>query len=293
MSIGIYKITNPKGKIYVGQSINIERRFKEYQNLNNCKKQIKIYNSLIKYSPLSHIFEILEECSLEQLNEREIYWGLEFKVLSNEGLNLKLGNANGKCSQETKDRISKSNKGVKKPPITNTHRLNMSKSRLGKSLSHEWRENIGKGNKGKIIPQSVRDKISKGNKGKIKHSTQNRINISERSKLQKPMLGKKHSGDTKLKMRNVKLGKKDSEETKINKSKAAIGKVKTLEHRINISNNHPTKKAVLQTDLKGNVINEFISINEASRQTGYRVSDISACCNNKQKTAFGFIWNFK
>lgn len=31
--IGIYKITNPKGKSYIGQSINIYRRFKEYKNL--------------------------------------------------------------------------------------------------------------------------------------------------------------------------------------------------------------------------------------------------------------------
>ena len=76
-------------------------------------------------------------------------------------------------------------------------------------------------------------------------------------------------------------------------SESALGKIKTEEHRINISNSNPSKKSVFQMDLKGNIIKEFISINEASRQTGYRVSDISACCNNKQKTAFGFIWRFK
>ncbi len=31
--IGIYKITNPEGKIYIGQSIDIDRRFKEYKRL--------------------------------------------------------------------------------------------------------------------------------------------------------------------------------------------------------------------------------------------------------------------
>lgn len=293
MSIGIYKITNPKGRIYIGQSINIEKRFKDYQNLNNCKKQIKIYNSLVKYSPINHAFEIIEKCSLEHLNEREIYWGLKFRVLEDMGLNLKLGGANGKCSQETKDRISKSNKGRKNLPITDEHRLNMSKSRLGKTHSLEWRENIGKGNKGKILSQSTRDKISESNKGKAKHSEDNKLKISQRSKLQKNMLGKIHSEETKLKIRIAKLGKKDSEETKLNKSKAATGKIKTQEHKNNISLNHPTKKPLIQLDLQNNIIGEFISINEASRQTGYRVTDISACCNNKQKTAFGFIWKFK
>jgi hypothetical protein len=31
--VGIYKITSPSGKVYIGQSINIERRIKEYKNL--------------------------------------------------------------------------------------------------------------------------------------------------------------------------------------------------------------------------------------------------------------------
>jgi hypothetical protein len=107
------------------------------------------------------------------------------------------------------------------------------------------------------------------------------------------MLGKKHTQETKIKMSKSQTGKTRTDETRNKMSESALGKVKTQEHRINISNNHPTKKAVFQIDLKGNLINEFISINEASRKTGYRVSDISACCNNKQKTAFGFVWRFK
>jgi len=31
--IGIYKITNPEGKIYIGLSKNIEKRFKNHKNL--------------------------------------------------------------------------------------------------------------------------------------------------------------------------------------------------------------------------------------------------------------------
>jgi group I intron endonuclease len=86
MSIGIYKITNPKGKIYIGQSRSIEERFKAYKRLG-CKKQFQLYNSLKKYDPKNHKFEIIELCNIEQLNERERYWQDYYNVLE-EGLNL-------------------------------------------------------------------------------------------------------------------------------------------------------------------------------------------------------------
>ena len=111
MIIGIYKITNPKGKINIGQSINIERRWDEYKRLQRCKNQVKLYNSLLKYGPENHKFEIIEECSKDDLDKRELYWGKYYDVLGKNGLNLKLGNGRGECSEETKRKISKSNKG--------------------------------------------------------------------------------------------------------------------------------------------------------------------------------------
>jgi hypothetical protein len=106
--IGIYKIINPTGKIYIGQSTNIGNR-KYYYSSIKCDKQPKLYNSLQKYGWEQHMFEIIEECSLEQLNEREIYWGLHYDVLGENGLNLRLGDANGLCSEETKKKIGITN----------------------------------------------------------------------------------------------------------------------------------------------------------------------------------------
>ena len=45
---GIYKITNPKNKVYIGQSKDIIKRWYYYKTLH-CKSQIKLYNSLLKY----------------------------------------------------------------------------------------------------------------------------------------------------------------------------------------------------------------------------------------------------
>lgn len=53
-------------------------------------------------------------------------------------------------------------------------------------------------------------------------------------------------------------------------------------------------KPVEQFKQDGTFIKRYQSINEASRQTGIQLNQISACCNKKyrHKTAHGFIWKF-
>lgn len=52
-------------------------------------------------------------------------------------------------------------------------------------------------------------------------------------------------------------------------------------------------KTIVQYDSDGNIIKEYESQNQASRETNISQSDISSCCNGKQKTAGGFTWKFK
>lgn len=109
---GIYKITSPNGKIYIGESSDINTR-KYYYKIISCNKQVKLYNSLKKYGWDSHIFEVLEECEFEDLLCRERYWQDFYDVL-NGGLNCELTNCGDKkrvLSQESKDKISKANSG--------------------------------------------------------------------------------------------------------------------------------------------------------------------------------------
>jgi hypothetical protein len=101
--IGIYKITNPNGKIYIGQSVNVDKRLKEYKYVCNCKNQPKLYNSLKKYGFTKHIFEVIEECKIGELNTRERYWQEFYHVIGKEGLNCKLTETidkSGRMSQE-------------------------------------------------------------------------------------------------------------------------------------------------------------------------------------------------
>lgn len=72
--IGIYKITSPSNRVYIGQSKNIKERFNNYFSLHNCKFQKKLYRSFLKYGVINHTFEVIEECKFLELNEKERYW---------------------------------------------------------------------------------------------------------------------------------------------------------------------------------------------------------------------------
>lgn len=85
--IGIYKITNNiNGKIYVGQSNNIKRRFSEH-----CQRHLlPIDKAIQKYGKENFSFDILEECSLEELNTKETYWINKLNALK-KGYNCSTG----------------------------------------------------------------------------------------------------------------------------------------------------------------------------------------------------------
>jgi group I intron endonuclease len=83
---GIYKITSPNGKVYIGESFSLKDRCKYYLNPNRIKKQRGIYNSIMKYGIENHILEIKELCSEEMLLERERFWQEFYDSVEN-GLN--------------------------------------------------------------------------------------------------------------------------------------------------------------------------------------------------------------
>ena len=83
---GIYKITSPTGRIYIGQSKDIKNRWSSYRT-RECPKQILLNRSFKKHGVHNHIFEIIEECTTDDLNCRERFWQEFYDVLSRNGLN--------------------------------------------------------------------------------------------------------------------------------------------------------------------------------------------------------------
>lgn len=88
--IGIYKITNKiTGKAYIGQSNNIKRRWQEHKT-NIKQKQYPLYVDMNKYGIDNFIFEVLEECTIDELNEKEIFYINKFNTYY-DGYNLTMG----------------------------------------------------------------------------------------------------------------------------------------------------------------------------------------------------------
>ena len=78
--IGIYKIENlNNGKIYIGQSNDIARRFYEHMT-KGTSSRIPVDEVIQKEGASSFSYEIVEECSVEDLNEREKFWIKFFKA---------------------------------------------------------------------------------------------------------------------------------------------------------------------------------------------------------------------
>ena len=110
---GIYKITSPSKKIYIGQSNDIDKRFYQYKN-NYCTiKQRRLFNSFQKHGIDKHKFEIIHLCDKEDLNKLEKYYvDLYGTFNSVYGLNLRDGGGCvGKLSKETREKMSKSRMG--------------------------------------------------------------------------------------------------------------------------------------------------------------------------------------
>ena len=116
MEAGIYKITSPNNKIYIGQSWDINKRFSGYKKSKKFS-QPKLNRSFKKYGVDSHNFEIAHQlpsdCSQETMDAYEIlYW--ELYIASNHKmLNIKYPGSGGKHSLETKLKLKKLSLGKK------------------------------------------------------------------------------------------------------------------------------------------------------------------------------------
>lgn len=223
----IYKITSPTGRIYIGQSKNIEKRLTYYSGLQ-CAEQRKIYASLVKYGWSNHNFEILETCHYSDIDEREKYLISHYNSASVFNLNILhggKGSAGRVWTRELRDKLRVANTGRKQSPetiqkkrIANTGKKRsqetIDKMKATWKLKYELKELISP----KIIIKKVKMERKKVIKEVVVKERKKRIKIvfSEERKeaIRKRMLinnhfkGKKHSEEAKDKMKAIKYKNK-------------------------------------------------------------------------------------
>lgn len=203
---GIYKIISPNGRIYIGQSRNINQRFNRYKaNHISNKTQIKLIRSFEKYGIDNHIFEVIEECSFYLLNIRERYWQDFFNVLI-DGLNCIL------TETDTLPRVQSKETKLKRSGVNHWN--------FGVTSSDETKEKMRIAKLGISASLETKQKLSKIHKGENNN-----------------FYGKKHSEESKkrqseaAKNRNISIENEQNRRQNISKNSK---KPKSLEHNESI-----------------------------------------------------------
>jgi group I intron endonuclease len=220
---GIYKITNTiNSRIYIGSSNFCYLRWHQhkYKLNHNIHTNIHLQKEWIKYGEEAFSFSILEVVEEFYLMDREQYWlDLLPCNISEGGYNI--------------SRSSISSRGVKKKPLSESHKLKIGLALKGKPISEETKRKISKANKGSIRSLESRAKMSEARKGKtnkVKRKPPSpetirrfKETIAKRTPEQKEKLRLKQSEITKRQMddperrrhlSNLNKGKKLSEEAK-------------------------------------------------------------------------------
>lgn len=227
INIGIYCITSPSGRKYIGQSKNINQRKKKYSRLE-CKGQVKLHRSLRKYGWINHTFEVIHYCNISQLNDLEfMYIKLHDSSNKRTGLNVQSGGTHRYHSEETKEKIRQANLGR----IFSTETIcKMSKSKLGVpnlkarglKRTQSQLETIRKNRVKHICSEEERAKMSFSQKkrvGKLSSNYGKRFSPEWIENIRKSSTGRKHTPEAKAKIAesNRRRSTKEYKEAKKNK----------------------------------------------------------------------------
>lgn len=110
--IGIYKITNVvNNKVYIGQSVDIDRRWIQHQHCAfwagkaNKLYYCDLYKAMREFGLSNFKHEVIEECAIECLDEREEYWIQYYNSFEN-GYNMTHGGENHRGESHGKSQFT-------------------------------------------------------------------------------------------------------------------------------------------------------------------------------------------
>lgn len=293
---GVYKIENIiNGKLYIGSSINIYKRWGEHKRLLRINKHhsYKLQNAWNKYGKNNFKFEIIKVFNgkIDELRKLEQYYLDLFNSFDLAfGYNVN-NNALGTGSHPfTYDDISKGKSTISKEQfdeiiyyLCNTN-ISMPKISEITGVNHRSIYEIYcKENYTNIVKDM--DFIQRKNCGE--DSNNNKLTENQVQDIIFMLLDNKYITDIARKFNVNSQTIRD------------IYHYKTWKH---LTENivfpkyeevyKDPKKQVVQYDLDGNFIAEFESEEEASRVTGIGSKMISRVCKEKRLSTHGYIWRF-
>lgn len=120
----VYLLVSPSGRLYVGQTANLERRLREYRYCH-CDHQRRLKYSIGKYGFDDFEIFILEECETDrELDVAETKWISYWNTISREGLNSMSGGGSLKRhSEESRHKMRTAKIGELNSMWGNTHTL--------------------------------------------------------------------------------------------------------------------------------------------------------------------------
>lgn len=292
MTCGIYKIENLiNHKIYIGQSIEIERRLQKHKTI---KDDLYIHRAIQKYGVKNFSFDIIQKCSQKQLDEKQIYWIQYYNSLIPNGYNMIPGGSNGAGLAKGKivQKYSLQGQFIEQYPSANqagienningrniTSCCNGQRNQAG-YFQWKWKDSEKEIQpiKGILIDDKVLQYSLNGEFIKQYNSVKQ---VCQVFKFSKSALSNACNGKIKTLLGfQWKYKNSNKEITKIQQFKKQDKPIKTSHGGIN------------QFDKNLNFIAYYPTALQAKRQTGVNNANIGLCCQGKRKTAGGFIWKF-
>lgn len=193
MISGIYKWTSPSGKSYIGQAINLKKREREFKRPNSIytSKGSAIDNARTKYKNFEMwTYEVLEECEIDNLNEREIHW-ISYYDTHKFGYNSTDGGDGNKgwTPSETQTRhlqycqsIARENGCYDEWYSSDTLKKMTSERFKGRIWTEEQKQRISDSLKGRNLPKETCLKMSRSMKKKFQEGFVNKNQIEKVSK---------------------------------------------------------------------------------------------------------------
>ena len=292
MNWGVYEHISPSGKVYVGITSNVKRRWASNGYYYQLKDTI-FARAIRKYGWDNFTHNILYTgLTLEEATIKEIELIAIQKKLNN-SYNIADGGQGykGKHSKEHVEKIVNSRISNNSTKILVIDK-NFNYKEFNSKIEVDRYLNVSNGVTGHVLKQPI-GYTCKGHY-LIELPKEDKIDINLiKESIYNALKSRNHIHSIK----NVRTTPyKHSIETRVKMSKSAKGRdmSKALAARLKNSNyNNAFRRKVIQYDLNNNIINEFSSITEATNFLNKTSHSIHNCLAGRTKTAFGYKWKYK